>query len=159
MNFEKAFTRLLGHEGRYANHPFDPGGETCWGVTVAVARANGYEGLMRDLTVDQARVIYRREYWDSCKADLVSDQVKFPLFDGAVNSGVSQSIKWLQIAVGVTDDGVIGPVTLAAEKMQNGAVTVAKMLGHRLQFMSSLPTWQSFGRGWANRIAKNLIEA
>lgn len=157
MNFEAAFTRLLGHEGRYSNHPSDPGGETCWGVTVAVARANGYEGPMKEMSVDVARTIYRREYWDKCRADAMSDQVRFPLFDGAVNSGVGQSVKWLQRALGVIDDGVIGPATLAAERNQPGDITAAKMLGHRLQFMSTLSTWPSFGRGWANRIAKNLI--
>lgn len=157
MNFENAFTKLLGHEGQYSNHSQDRGGETCWGVTIAVARANGYEGPMKEMSVDVARTIYRREYWDKCKADSMSDQVRFPLFDAAVNSGVGQSIKWLQRSLGVAEDGVIGPVTLSAEKSTPGGVTAARMLGHRLQFMSSLSTWPSFGRGWANRIAKNLI--
>ena len=158
MTFDEAFTRLLGHEGQYSNHSQDPGGETCWGVTIAVARANGYTGPMRDMSVDAARVIYRREYWDKCRADSMSDAVRFPLFDAAVNSGVGQSVKWLQRALGVIDDGAIGPVTLDAQKNLPGAVVAARMLGHRLQFMSGLPTWPAFGRGWANRIAKNLME-
>jgi lysozyme family protein len=114
---------------------------------------------MKEMSVDAARVIYRREYWDKCKADAVSELVRFPLFDGAVNSGVSQSIKWLQQALGQTEDGVIGPRTLAADKNTPSHATASKMLGHRLQFMSALSTWPAFGRGWANRIAKNLIEA
>ena len=157
MDFETAFTRLLGHEGHYSNHVQDAGGETCWGVTIAVARADGYEGSMKEMSVDVARTIYRREYWDKCRADSLSPDVRFPLFDAAVNSGVGQSIRWLQRALGVTDDGVIGPMTIAADKSAPGAVTAARMLGHRLQFMSSLSTWPAFGRGWANRIAKNLI--
>lgn len=50
MNFDTAFDRLLGNEGGYVNNPADPGGETNWGVTVAVARASGYTGAMRDMT-------------------------------------------------------------------------------------------------------------
>ena len=44
MNFERAFEKLLGHEGGFVDHPKDPGGSTRYGITQRVARANGYEG-------------------------------------------------------------------------------------------------------------------
>ena len=157
MNFDAAFTLLLGHEGKYSNHPSDPGGATCWGVTERVARAAGYDGEMADMPVFVAKSIYSRDYWNVCLCESFPAEVRFPLFDAAVNSGTKQAIKWLQKSLGVTDDGIIGRVTLLASKNQPGAITAMRMAGYRLQFMSSLPTWSVFGRGWTNRIAKNLI--
>lgn len=155
MNFDQAFDRLIGHEGGYSNHPSDPGGETMWGVTARVARANGYTGPMKEMPRAVAKSIYRNLYWDPVKADHLPDAVRFDVFDGAVNSGVQQSVKWLQRAVGAADDGVIGPKTIAAATSV-GESASAKYNGHRLAFMADLPTWQTFGKGWARRIASNL---
>lgn len=156
MNFEEAFDLLIGHEGGYANHPRDPGGETMWGVTKRVAVANGYTGLMRDLPRDLAKAIYRRQYWDAVQADQLPDSVKFDVFDAAVNSGDKQAARWLQRAAGATDDGVIGAKTIAAARSA-GPLLAAHFNGLRLQFMTDLPTWPAFGRGWARRVAANLV--
>lgn len=155
MNFDQAFDRLIGHEGGYSNHPADPGQETMWGVTANVARSFGYSGPMKDLPRETAKSIYRKRYWDAVKAEQLPEAVRFDVFDGAVNSGVSQSIKWLQRSVGADDDGVIGPKTIAAAALA-GESAAAKYNGHRLSFMADLPTWQTFGKGWARRIASNL---
>lgn len=155
MNFDSAFDRLLGHEGEYSNNPQDPGGETMWGITIAVARANGYTGAMRNLPKDTAKSIYRKLYWDAVKADQLADSVNFDVFDGAVNSGVSRSIRWLQAASGVDQDGIIGPKTIDASKASGVA---ARYNGERLQFMTDSKNWSVFSKGWARRIAKNLKE-
>ena len=157
MNFDQAFHQLLGHEGGYSDHKADPGGATMWGVTERVARAHGYTGHMRALPVDLAKRIYRASYWDAVRADELPAVARYSVFDAAVNSGVSQSVKWLQRALGVSDDGAIGPKTLAAAQAADGHVLKAKMLGARLQFMADLPTWPSFGRGWARRVASLLV--
>jgi lysozyme family protein len=73
-----------------------------------------------------------------------------------VNSGVRQAVRWLQRAVGVADDGVIGPVTLAAVRERDPQALAANMLGQRLRFMTDLSTWQTFGKGWARRVADLL---
>lgn len=57
-NFDKAFVELLGNEGSYSNDPHDPGGETMWGITIAVARENGYVGAMKDMDQSIAKTIY-----------------------------------------------------------------------------------------------------
>lgn len=158
MNFDTAFHKLLGHEGAYSDHPDDPGGATMWGVTERVARANGYQGPMRELPVDVAKAIYRRAYWDAVRADEMPAGLRYPLFDAAVNSGVGQSIRWLQRALQLADDGRIGPVTLAAAKQANAEVIQRRMLSQRLRFMTSLSNWHSFSRGWARRIA-DLLDA
>ena len=157
MNFDAAFERLIGHEGGYVDHPSDPGGATRYGVTERVARSHGYTGSMRDFPLDLAKQIYRTTYWNAVRADECPPALRFDLFDAAVNSGPAQAVKWLQRAVGVADDGKIGPKTLLALKLADGPSAAAKFNGHRLKFMASLPTWKTFGKGWAIRIAENLI--
>lgn len=156
MDFDSAFTRLLGHEGGYSFHPSDPGGETMWGITARVARAHGYTGDMRSMPQEVAKGIYRRLYWDAVRADELPPELRIDVFDAAVNSGVKQSALWLQRALGVVDDGVIGPATLAAANAAPAEIVRRRMAGARLRFMTELPTWGAFGKGWARRIADNL---
>ena len=158
MNFDQAFEKLIGHEGGYANHPDDPGGETMFGVTARVARANGYAGAMRDLPLATAKAIYRSSYWDSVRADDLPDAVRFDVFDASVNSGPGQAIRFLQRATGSADDGRLGPQTMRAVKAIDPQLLDKRLNGYRLRFMCELKTWPSFGRGWAARIANNLIE-
>ena len=153
-DFDSAFQLLLSHEGGYVDHPKDPGGATRWGVTERVARAKGYTGDMRNLPVEFAKdQVYRPDYWDAVRADELPAEVRYVVFDAAVNSGVSQSIKWLQLALGVTADGVIGPKTLAAARAQDPSTLRNSLLDVRLQFMAGLATWPTFGKGWTRRIA------
>lgn len=157
MDFDQAFDRLIGHEGGYSNHAADPGGATMWGVTEKVARAHGYRGDMRHFPREDAKRIYRASYWDAVRADQLPAAVRFHVFDAAVNSGVKQAVIWLQTAVGATADGIVGPRTIAAASKADAARVVAVYSGLRLRFMADLGTWSSFGRGWARRIATNLI--
>ena len=153
MDFDTAFTTLLGHEGGYVNDPQDPGGETRWGVTVAVARAHGYVGDMRDFPQTAAKHIYRKAYWDSVRADELPPALRYAVFDAAVNSGPAQGVKWLQRAVGATDDGRIGPQTLAMARAAQPDFALRRMLAQRLTFMTDLKNWPRHGRGWARRVA------
>lgn len=159
MNFDQAFDRLLGHEGSYSHNPADPGGETMWGVTARVARAHGYPGPMRDMPRSTAKAIYRKLYWKAVKADQLPSPVRFDVFDGAVNSGVRQSIQWLQRAAGMPEaevDGLVGPHTIQAVLAAGPSAVASRYNGMRLQFMTGLKTWPTFGKGWARRIAANL---
>lgn len=156
MNFETAFDLLITHEGGFSNHPDDPGGSTMYGVTEVVARAEGYTGPMRELTLDFAKSVYRKRYWDACRCDQMPDALRYPLFDAAVNSGPAQAIKWLQSAVGVKVDGTLGPVTQQAVNMAAPQPTRQKMVGNRLRFMTNLSSWPSFSKGWSRRIAAIL---
>lgn len=129
-----------------------------WGITVAVARANGYQGAMRDMPQEIAKDIYRRKYWRPWM-DTLAYSVAFQVLDASVNSGERQAAKWLQRAVGVKDDGVVGPVTLAAARKADPVKLAALICAVRLEFLANLPTWPTFGRGWARRIAGNLKKA
>ena len=158
MNFDQAFDILLKHEGGFSDHPADPGGKTRFGITEAVAREVGYRGDMRELPIDLAERIYKSRYWDAVRADELPEAVRYAVFDAAVNSGPRQAIRWLQRAVGVRDDGIIGPVTLAAVRAADHERLFRRILAQRLRFMTELPNWAAFGRGWARRIA-GLLEA
>ena len=157
MNFTTAFEKLLGHEGGYVNHKDDRGGATRYGVTEAVAREVGYRGDMRELPLDLAQRIYKERYWDAVQAESLPPDVRYIVFDGAVNSGVVQSAKWLQRACGVKDDGVIGPITIRAASSLHSDGLKRRILAQRLRFMATLANWPAFSRGWANRIA-DLLE-
>lgn len=156
MNFDLAFDALLGHEGGFVDNPKDPGGATRWGITERVARANGYTGPMQELPVDLAKRIARTEYWDAVKADKLPEALRYPMFDAAYNSGVTQATWWLQRALGVKEDGYIGTQTILAALQASPERVKSRMLGMRLQFMTNLPTWGAFGKGWARRIAALL---
>ncbi len=156
MTFEEAFERLIGHEGGYVNHPDDPGGETNWGITKRTALANGYTGDMRDLRRDQAKTIYRNAYWNRAKADEYDGAIGYQLFDAAVNHGMGNAVRFLQRAVGVADDGVIGHMTVAAIRSMSVTDVLAHFNAERLEFYTKLSTWPTFGKGWTRRVAHNL---
>lgn len=157
MNFDQAFDILLKHEGGFSDHAADPGGKTRFGITEAVAREVGYRGDMRELPLDLAKRIYKDRYWDAVRAEELPEAIRYAVFDAAVNSGPRQAIRWLQRAVGVRDDGVIGPQTIAAVRAADPQALLRRMLSARLRFMTDLPAWPTFGRGWARRIA-DLME-
>lgn len=152
MNFDQAFERLLGHEGGYVWDSRDPGGETNWGVS-----KRAYPNVdIKALAQDGAKAIYRRDYWAPVRADELPDLVRFDVFDAAVNHGVSQSAKWLQRAAGASPDGVIGAATVAAARAA-GSQLAAHFNGYRLQFYTDSGNWAVFGKGWARRVAANLL--
>lgn len=155
--FDQAFDWLLGNEGGYVDDPHDPGGATRWGITERVARANGYIGDMQTLPMEIAKAIAKRQYWDVYCCDQLPLEVGFQVFDTAYNGGATA--KWLQEAAGVTADGKIGPATIAAVNAADPDKIVLRFNAARLRYLAALPTWPSFGKGWVNRIADNLVKA
>jgi lysozyme family protein len=154
MTFDEAFQALIGNEGGYVWNPADPGGETKFGIS---KRACPGEDI-KNLTLERAKPIYLRDYWGPAGCDSVPDAIRFDLFDMAVDSGIKAAVKTLQTAAGCAADGVLGPKTLQALGVLAGPKLEARFNGARLQFMTSLGTWSTFGRGWANRIANNLLK-
>ena len=151
--FDACFTVVVGEEGGYTDDPNDPGGETNWGISKAA-----YPALdIKDLTEAAAKAIYQRDYWAPSQCDGLPAALAMMVFDAAVNNGVQRAKEWLQAAVGVATDGVIGPQTLAALKTATATPagvqgTCAEFLARRLDFMAALKTWQSFGLGWSRRL-------
>jgi len=152
MNFDIAFEKVIGHEGGYVNHPLDPGTETKYGIS---KRTYPDEDI-KNLTLIRAKDIYRKDFWDKAQCDKMPPAVAYAVFDAAINSGISQSVKFLQRALGVQDDGKVGAQTLAVIDKTDSEALLARFLGHRLAFMTNLGTWPTFGKGWARRIADQL---
>ena len=155
-DFDKAFELLIGNEGGYVNNQKDPGGETNWGITKTVAVANGYAGDMRTMPKETAKGIYKKMYWDRLQCDQLPFVVAFQLFDAGVNHGNSQAVKFLQRALSVVDDGVIGAKTIAATNSLDDLQIVALFNAERIEFYSSLKTFSTFGKGWVRRVASNM---
>lgn len=157
-NFDKAFAKLVRHEGGYVDHPSDPGGRTNIGVTQRVWEEwIGHrvdEKIMRGLTPEQVKPLYKRKYWDKICGDDLPAGVDYCVFDAAVNSGPGRAIKWLQQSLGVVQDGALGPKTLAAAKAADPQLLVVGYNAVRLTFLQDLPTWDVFGRGWRRRVAE-----
>ena len=152
--FQKAFAQLIGNEGSYT---VDDGGETMFGVTEAVARANGYVGDMHVLPLATAQAIAKSQYWDKYQCDQFDARLAFQVLDAAYNGG--HPAQWLQQAVGIKADGVIGAQTIAAVRSADPLKVILKFDAYRLQYLAGLSVWPTYGKGWANRIANNMAAA
>jgi lysozyme family protein len=156
-NFETALAHVLKSEGGYVNNPQDPGGRTNLGCTQAVWEAFvGHpvsEADMKALTPEDVAPLYKRKYWDKVSGDQLPAGLDYAVFDAAINSGPGRAAKWLQEVVGVEADGVIGYKTIIALQEMPLARIIALYNDKRLQFLESLPTFTTFGRGWSNRVS------
>jgi lysozyme family protein len=126
--FDEAFEHTVGVEGLFSDDPKDSGGATKYGITEAVARAYGYRGEMRDLSLSDAREIYKLRFWDAMRLDEIaamSEIIALELFDTAVNQGTGAAGTYLQRSLNalnqegklypdVSVDGSVGRMTVAA---------------------------------------------
>jgi lysozyme family protein len=157
-NFDAALKAVLHHEGGYVNNVKDPGGMTNLGCTKKVWEEwVGHpvdEKTMRNLTPADVAPLYKKKYWDAVKGDELPDGVDYIVFDTAINSGPGRAVKFLQGCVGADMDGALGPKTLAAVKAADPKKLVEDYANRRLSFLHDLPTWDTFGKGWARRVAE-----
>jgi lysozyme family protein len=162
--FQRSLTKVLVHEGGFSNHPEDPGGATMRGVTqrvydeyrtsIGVTRAP-----VKNISDAELQAIYKRKYWDEIKGDKMPPGVSYVVFDGAVNSGVAQSVKWLQRALqglglyqGAIDGGCGQGTLLAVSQVSDYDVLVGLICDRRLAFLKALKTFKTFGGGWTARV-------
>jgi lysozyme family protein len=154
---------LLKHEGGFVNHQSDPGGMTMLGVTQRVWEEwVGHpvdEKEMRSLTPDKVAPMYKAKYWDKIRGDDLPSGVDLAVFDCCVNSGPGRAAKMLQRVLGLTEDGAIGPNTLAKALSIDSSKLIADYNAARLAFLQALPTWATFGKGWGRRVAEVTTEA
>ena len=149
--FDQAMVIILASEGGYSNNSADPGGETNFGIS---KRAFPSVDIAQ-LTVEGAKAIYKASYWDKTAGGLdnVDPGLALILMDAAVNNGVGAANKFLQSALGVAEDGVIGPQTLAALRRADPQEILVAAHGARINMMAGLSTWKTFGKGWSKRLA------
>lgn len=172
MTFEKAFERLIGHEGGFQADPNDRANWTTGKIGQGELRgtkygisAMSYPGEdIRNLTLDRAQAIYRRDYWGPACCDLVPDPVKYPLFSAAVHTSApgkpTTALRMLQRAAGVRDDGVIGPVSIMAITNMPPHRLLARFVGQYLDYINNnRDQFRLYGVGWSQRAAEMLMEA
>lgn len=164
ITFDQAFERLIGHEGGYSIDSKDPGNWTGGKVGVGILKgtkygiaANTYPNLdIKNLTLAQAKQIYKKDWWDKLGADHLHSAIVFQLWDFAINAGKKRAVMELQQAVNIKADGIIGPKTIAAVQNENLNDVLLTLTAERLRFYTSLGTWPTYGKGWTNRVADNL---
>lgn len=146
-DFDRAFEIVIESEGGYADDQSDPGGETNFGIS---KRAYPKEDI-RFLTLDRAKEIYKRDYWDAIRADELPYPINILIFDAAVNQGKKAAVRMLQEALKITVDGVIGKQTIKAVVAASDSVC-ADYLSIRAVRYAGTHQFQRFGRGWMKRL-------
>ena len=147
MSFDRAFQITVGVEGGYVNDPADPGGETKYGIS---HRAYPDIGI-KALTLDQAKAIYQRDYWQAARCDRMPERIGHLVFDCAVHHGVKTAIKLLQRALRVADDGEFGPVTRGQLLARDTNETADLLMAQRMLYLMTCIAWPTYKLGWAKR--------
>jgi lysozyme family protein len=167
---------ILKHEGGFVDDVLDRGGATNLGITQETL--SNWRGVqvskqdVKDLTEEEAREIYQRNYLEKPKIDMLP----FPhpqvfVFDMAVNHGPGRGIKICQKTINkagfgtISVDGGMGPATAAAaakaqEEMgpyfQNAMVEERKAFYEKI--MANDPSQERFRNGWTNRANSFILE-
>lgn len=162
--FKESLRRVLVHEGGKVDDPRDPGGRTNKGVTQntfnAWLKSKGKKPRdVYTMTDDECAAIYKHRFWDVIDGDNLPPGIDYVVFDGAVNSGPSQSVKWLQRALGMTNaDGQLGVMTMDKLRGVNDHdALVAGICGKRMAFLQALKHWKTYKGGWTKRV--NSVKA
>jgi lysozyme family protein len=100
-----------------------------------------------------AKEIYRTAYWNRMQCGSLPPGLDLEVFDFGVNAGPSEAVKMLQKIVGVTQDGSIGPITLAALGQLKPKDVIGRYSDARLAFYKALNN-PEFEQGWANRVSQ-----
>jgi hypothetical protein len=156
--FDACMPFIFKAEGGYSDTPGDPGGPTNFGITLATLKA--YEGNpnltaqdVKNLTPATAKEIYRSNYWNRMQCGALPAGLDLEVFDFGVNAGPGEAVKALQRIVGVTADGSIGPITLAAIGQFKPRDLISQYSEARLAYYKGLNN-PEFEQGWTARVAQ-----
>ena len=151
--FDEIIEQVLEHEGGYVDDPTDSGGETKYGIS---KKAYPNEDI-KALTVERAKELYKRDYWDRFKVDNLPDRIRHIYFDMCVNMGGGRATKILQEACysknsyKIDVDGGIGKNTIKA----SAYLEDFRLRAYRVMFYAELvmkkPNQIKFWVGWFKR--------
>lgn len=170
MTEDQIIDDIIRREGRvFVNHPADRGGPTKFGITQKTLA--GYRGKdvtpedVAALTEEEARAIYRSDFLIFGKIE--SEALRALLIDSGVNHGQGNAVKFLQRALGVDADGILGPQTLEAVRKMNADTLYLRVLAERMKFYGKIVSRDPVlkkareagfhlqaenAEGWANRL-------
>lgn len=159
MSIDQLIDDVIARESGYVNDPDDAGSATKYGITKAtLARWRNRHVTVADvraLEMDEARLIYREQYVVQPGLDKLPAPLMVQLVDFGVHSGTATAIRMLQRVLDVTEDGLLGPVTLHAIERHPLAWVVRRVWQERVRYLSHLvamrPTQKKFLSGWLNR--------
>lgn len=163
MTFEECLPHILRQEGGWTDDPYDPGGPTNKGITIAVYAAwirtalttesrGRLIGELRVIPDETVANIYRFQYWDPVYGGELPAGVQLAVFDFAVNSGVARATRSLQKCLGCKADGHMGVATLSAVDQADPIDLVRKLCDERRRFLRQIPHFWRFGKGWLRRV-------
>lgn len=175
-SFQTAVAWVMAWEGGFQNDASDPGNWTGGAIgdgmlvgTKFGISAAAYPTMdIVNLTPQEAKFLYARDYWTPINGDALPAPVAMVVFDAAVNCGPTASAQWLQAVLGVTTDGIIGPLTLAAVAnyvaaepvpLTGWAALCGEVVAQRVAANGLNPTFSTNGLGWSRRISMLLLQA
>lgn len=155
MSFKESIEHILEFEGGYVNDPDDLGGETNFGISKRAFPDLDIQNITRQAAID----IYHDAYWIKAQCDMMPSPVANLVFDGSVNQGHKRAAKALQQAVGATEDGIIGPKTMALLHARYRAAPETTLINlaaaRAYQYMSLKESQEEkYGYGWMRRLFK-----
>lgn len=163
-HFEESFDRVVGHEGEYQNMYGDRGNWTSGivgegeqkGTKFGISAMSYPTYDIKNLTIAMAKIIYYKDWWlPLCMSEL-KPAMQYQMFDAAINHGRVSATRMLQRAIGVKDDGIIGPNTLKAQYQVDVNDMLMLFIAERISFFTQIETFDAYGRGWMNRMSENL---
>jgi lysozyme family protein len=162
-NFPTCLADTLKEEGGFSDNPLDSGGPTNLGITLAtLSHWLGGQATVEDvqnLTVADVTPIYHQLYWQAVHGDALPAGVDLMVWDTAVNSGPLEAIELLQRTVHVKDDGLIGPITMAAVNAIAPKLILQGYGVARAAFYRDSSRFAVFGKGWLARLSRVEAEA
>ena len=164
VEFNIAFDRIFDHEGGFQKQRADRGNWTSGviglgdlkGTKFGISAMSYPELDIRNITKDQAKDIYYRDFWTPLKGDQMPSEIVYQLFDASLHHGLVSALKMLQRAINVKDDGFFGPISANALTSISIHDLLMLFLAERLEFMTDVRNWKEYSRGWSRRIAQNL---
>ena len=96
----KSIMFVLSWEGGLTDDPNDPGGLTKYGIS----QRSHPDLAVRNLTIEQATDIYKKDYWDFCNCNAYPYPLDICIFDTAVHMGNSKAMNLIDQ---IRDNGIV----------------------------------------------------
>jgi len=169
--FNLALLKVLSHEGGYANDPDDLGGETykgiarnshgTWSGWSLIDQFKSKPDFPHSLNTNPklqnlVEQFYLNNFWVPLNVEQIQNQTSADsVFDFAVNSGLTTSIRLVQSIVGTKIDGIIGVITLNKINSMDFGYFQAKLTVAKIEYyMNTIrkrPTSKKYLFGWITR--------